>query len=207
MTTSRSRGPLPRAALRVALLTTAGALSAATPALGGTYTASACRDGWAPEVHRTALATSPAAEEDHCESSGSLKATFYTSGFQRVNPGDYAAWRFDAPPDTVITQATVDWQALNEDAMNNWGAGVARLEMSTTTGGIFHAGPFRSTDTISGPGATWVRVSLVCSELGASCRTLFPDTYLYPYVFVLGSTVSILDRLSPVGRMRHTRRR
>jgi hypothetical protein len=197
MTTSPSHGPFPRAAMRVALLTMAGALSAATPALGGTYTASACRDGWAPEVHRTALATSPAAE-DHCGSNGSLKATFYTSGFQRVNPGDYAAWRFDAPPDTVITQATVDWQALNEYAMNDWGAGVARLEMSTTTNGIFHAGPFHSSDTISGPGAAWVRVSLVCFELGASCRTLFPDTYLYPYVFVLRSTVSILDRLSPV---------
>jgi hypothetical protein len=197
MTASRSHGPFPCTALRVALLTVAVALSTATPALAGTYTVSACRDGWAPEVHRTALATSPAAE-DHCESNRSLKATFYTSGFQRVNAGDYAAWRFDAPPDTVITGATVDWQALNEYAMNDWNAGLARLEMSTTTNGISRAGPFHLSDTISGPGATWVRVSLVCSELGSSCRTLFPDTYLYPYVFVLRSTVSILDRLSPV---------
>jgi hypothetical protein len=197
MTTSCLHGQCPRAALCVALLTIAGVLSAATAAAGGTYTVSACRAGWAPEVRRTALATSPAAE-DHCDAGGSLKATFYTAGFQRVNPGDYAAWRFDAPPDTVITGATVDWQALNEYAMNDWGAGVARLEMSTTTNGIVHAGPFHSSDTISGPGATWARVSLVCSDLGASCRTLFPETYLYPYVFVHRSTISILDRLSPV---------
>jgi hypothetical protein len=181
-----------------ALLLLAVTLIWPPPALGGAYSVSACRAGWTPDVRRTALPSSPTAE-DHCDiNDGLLKVTFYTSGVQRVNPGDYAAWRFDAPLDTSITRATVQWEALNEYATVDWGAGIARLEMSTATGAISHAGPFRARDTVTSLDATWVRASLVCSELGPSCRTLFPDTYLYPYVFITDSTVTLLDRLSPV---------
>jgi hypothetical protein len=187
-----------RIALLAGLLTIAVTLTVACPAIGGTYTVSACRAGWTPDVRRTALASSPEAYDLCATNDGWLKATFYTSGMQRVNPGDYAAWRFDAPLDTAITGATVRWQAVNEYATVDWGAGIAVLEMSTSTTGIQRAGSFQAVDTISGADATWVRAALVCSATGPTCRTMFTDYWAYPSLFITDSTVTLLDRLSPV---------
>jgi hypothetical protein len=99
----------------------------------------------------------------------------YTDGSatDRLAAGDYAGWRFDAPPDTTISNLVVKWHGLGDYAAGDWGPIEARIDASTTPG-YGPIAPFDTTDTREFTDARWVRVSLVCLPSAApSCRTRF----------------------------------
>jgi hypothetical protein len=149
--------------------------SAVLPARGwaGTYTVSACRAGWTPEIRRTSTLPAPAAY-DYCGLVEHGLKVDLGSGGATIPPGDYAGWRFDAPPDTAVTTATVSWLGLGDYATASWGASAARLEMSTSTSPVVHYQYFNMTDTVSGPDASWVRIYHVC--VGVRRRVAAPWT-------------------------------
>lgn len=172
--------------------------SAVLPARGwaGTYTVSACRAGWTPEIRRTSTLPAPAAY-DYCGLVEHGLKVDLGSGGATIPPGDYAGWRFDAPPDTVVTTATVSWLGLGDYATASWGASAARLEMSTSTSPVVHYQYFNMTDTVSGPDASWVRIYHVCVGT-ASCRSTVDSPPYYPHIFIRRTTVALVDRLAPI---------
>jgi hypothetical protein len=172
--------------------------SAVLPARGwaGTYTVSACRAGWTPEIRRTSTLPAPAAY-DYCGLAEHGLKVDLGSGGATIPPGDYAGWRFDAPPDTAVTTATVSWLGLGDYATASWGASAARLEMSTSTSPVVHYQYFNATDTVSGPDASWVRIYHVCVGT-ASCRSTVDSPPYYPHIFIRRTTVALVDRLAPI---------
>jgi hypothetical protein len=177
------------------------AASLALPAYGsaGTYTVSTCRAGWTPETHQTPSSPAPAAY-DYCDLvEHGLFAIFPSTGAM-IASGDYAGWRFDAPPDTAITGASVRWWGFGDYATAGWGASAARVDMSTTASPLSHHAVFDTIDTVSGPDASWVRVYLVCVPGTGSCRGTTSDSPDggSPHIFISATTVTLVDRLGPV---------
>jgi hypothetical protein len=174
------------------------ATSVIAPARGwaGTYTVSACREGWTPEIRRTSTFPVPAAYDFCGLVEHGLKVEL-GSGGATIPPGDYAGWRFDAPPDTAVTTTTVSWLGLGDYATVSWGASAARLEMSTSTSPVVHYEYFDTTDTVSGTDASWVRIYHVCVGTG-SCRSTVDNPPYYPHIFVRRTTVALVDRFAPI---------
>jgi hypothetical protein len=187
-----------RAGVALGGVVLSAALSLVLPAHGwaGTYTVSACRAGWTPEIRRTSTENTPGAY-DFCDlAAHGLAAQF---GGAMTPSGDYAGWRFDAPPDTVITTARVRWWGFGDYATASWGASAARLDMSTTTLVRSHYEVFDTTETVSGPDASWVGVYLVSVPGTNSCRSSIggPPGDV-PRIFIKGTTVALVDRLAPI---------
>jgi len=76
-------------------------------------------------------------------------SALYVSSYatpDRFGVGDYAGWRFEAPPDTTISKLVADWSGKGDYAASDWGAIQARIDASTTPGdGRIEA--FNTTDT------------------------------------------------------------
>src|SRR5919197_4999471 len=96
-------------------------------AVAGTYTVNGCRNGWVADVRNTTALYAVGAYDNCARPNpgvGQLLASLGGAG--QINAGDYAAWRFDAPPDTAIVATSLTWKGLGEEATADHGAdGVA----------------------------------------------------------------------------------
>jgi hypothetical protein len=178
----------------VVLLVLIALSTAASDARAGSYTVSGCRTGWVPDVRNTTGTLGPVAQ-DLCDTFGVLQAQLGTP-YSINNPGDYAGWRFVAPPDTSMSRATIRWQGSGHSANN--AILISVLESSLATPPIYHPGSFDGVDTLALSDASWIRVSTRCLE-GTPPLTCQPiDPSIYSLVVILSSTVQLVDRLAPV---------
>jgi hypothetical protein len=117
-----------------------------------------------------------------------------------INPGDYAGWRFDAPPNTAIVSASIHWTGRGDWATTDWGSADVSLAASNSAQALERRDAFDTTDTITTPDAQWVRAYLMChAQSGSTCRGSFigsgdPDN---PRLSIIHSSVTISDRLAP----------
>ena len=166
-------------------------------AAANSYTVSTCDAGWLPDVQRAPGEDGPGAVDLCATPSGrALYASSYASS-DRLAVGDYAGWRFDAPPDTTISRLVVDWSGRGDLAAGDWGPIQARIDASTTAGdGRIEA--FSTTDTRGFTDAKWVRVSLACLPSPAtSCRARYGSPISdVSHLWLKASTVTVLDRFA-----------
>jgi hypothetical protein len=170
---------------------------APSAAHAGTYTVSGCRTSWVPEVRNTSGEWAIAAFDQCQQNVHGLYAGFAAP---RVNAGDYAAWRFEAPPSTAIVAASLRWSGRGDAAkVPDWGWVVASLAASNSAQALERTDAFETTDTIATPDAQWVRADLQCRPVGAStCRgTFLPGEADAPRMRILRASVTLIDRSSP----------
>jgi hypothetical protein len=169
-------------------------------AVAGTYTVSGCRTAWTPIVRNTSTSTYSLAAVDRCANPGDrmLEASFAAS---RVNSGDYAGWRFDAPMDTAISAVTATWMGRGDYATVDWGAAAATFEASTGGQAIQHYELFRpTTETLQLPDAHWVQAYIICrADAGGTCRgsDIYAGAPDVTRVDLIYSTVTLVDRSAP----------
>jgi hypothetical protein len=173
-------------------------LSCSAAAFGGTYTVSGCRTAWIPEVRNT-TGTYAMGAFDQCAAGPDPMLHAGFSG-DRINPGDYAGWRFEAPPDTAIEAVTMTWWGRGDYATGDWGAAVATLDASTGGQAIQHYDQFMpTTETLSALDAQWVQAYIICrASPGYPCR----GSGFFPApdgmrVDPIRSTVTLVDRSAP----------
>ena len=166
----------------------------------GTYSVSSCRLGWVPDVRNAPGEDGPYAYDDCDRPERGIYALFQSVSGQSLAAGDYAGWRFNAPPDTAIVALTVRWNGHGDAGAGQWGTVDAMIEASTTFGGPFHNAAFDATDSVDLTDATWVRLALVChtSSGSTSCRGQTDVGDVPGRFFVRASTVTLADRFAPV---------
>jgi hypothetical protein len=175
------------------------ALSFASEAVAGTYTVSGCKNGWVADVRNS---TGPYAVGvyDNCPqpSPGVAQLLASLGGAGRINAGDYAAWRFDAPTDTAIVATSLTWKGLGEEATADHGADVVALATSSGES-IQHLGRFAVTETLPARNARGVRSAITClAEAGSTRRGVDSGDATNIFSFAIsGARVTLLDRLSP----------
>jgi len=179
----------------------AGAALSLSPevAHAGTYTVSGCRTSWAPDVRNTTGLYFVGAY-DQCDQPNALWL-FASFAGSRINAGDYAGWRFEAPPDTAIVSASVRWRGVGDYATPDWDSSVVSLAASNSAQQLERRDAFDATDTISTPDAQWVRAYLLCqASTGSTCRGSFfgpgvaPDN---PRLSITRTSVTLIDRSAP----------
>jgi hypothetical protein len=119
------------------------------------------------------------------------------------NVGDFAGWRFDAPPDTVIAGATVTWRGRGDPPAPDHGLSVAVLATSNRAQRVELVDPFNRTDSITSTDAGWVRADIECVArfTATTCQAGLVDENGLPsnaHVYIQRSTVIVLDRFAPV---------
>jgi hypothetical protein len=186
-----SAGPVLRTCSAACLLI----LIVSSSANAGSYTVSGCRSGWVPDLHNTS-GTIGIGTQDYCDNAGFGRVLYAALGgpYSTNNPGDYAGWRFVAPPDTSISGATVSWGGVTRFT-GNWR--MLALDTSVPTPPIYHAERFDGTDTIAVSDASWIRAAVRCLDgAGPPCQ---PEDGIF--VSAMGmrtSTVTLVDRLTPI---------
>jgi hypothetical protein len=169
-----------------------------TVAVAGTYTVSGCRIGWVPEVHDSGAGS---LASDQCDNPNTRGLYAGLGAGLRANPGDYAGWRFEAPPDTAVTEVAITWFGRGDIASGDWGAATVDLSASNNESAISHLDLFGRTESVSIPDAQWVRAYVTCkAPVGLTCRTNWvapataPDG---PRLLVRQATFTILDHSAP----------
>jgi hypothetical protein len=181
--------------------TIASSVSLPTLAFAGTYTVSGCRIGWVPDVHDTTGSAAPSAY-DECDLPNArwLSAGLPASG-QRANPGDYAGWRFDAPPDTSIAALAITWQGQGDYSGTDWGPSKVVVASSNNAAAMWHLTWFSLTDSISIPDAKWVRAFVICEAgPGSTCRASWwdpPDAPRSAGVYIRRASFTMIDGSAP----------
>jgi hypothetical protein len=148
-----------------------------------------------PDVRNTA-GSAGAGTQDMCDvATAHLLHAFLGGPYGTNNPGDYAGWRFDAPPDTTIWRATVRWYGWAHTAGN---LRELTLETSRGTPPIYHLNQFDGSDTVEVADGSWIRVEMKCGDdpLGTQCQP-DPDPVNVSFVQLRASTVTLIDRLTP----------
>jgi hypothetical protein len=169
-------------------------------AVAGTYTVSGCRTAWTPIVRNTSTSAYSLGALDRCANPADrmLEASF---AVPRVNSGDYAGWRFDAPIDTAISAVTATWTGRGDYATVDWGAAAATFEASTGGQAIQRYDLFRpTTETLQLPDARWVQAYIICrADAGGTCRgsDIYAGAPDVTRVDLIYSTVTLVDRLAP----------
>jgi hypothetical protein len=175
------------------------ALLCCADASAGTYTVTGCRTGWMPDVLNTAGTTGPQTI-DYCHATHPTTNALYANlggPFATNNPGDYAGWRFVAPPDTLISRATINWYGWGF-YVNNWRW--LTLETSLGTPPIVHSGHFDATETIDVAGGSWVRAAVKCAGWTSDppCQPETDTGGLASMMEIRTSSVTLVDELTPV---------
>jgi hypothetical protein len=174
-------------------------LCSSADALAGTYRVTGCRTGWTPDIRNTEGALFGPSAFDQCVEPN-YQWLYASLGPGPVNGGDYAGWRFDAPPDTSIVSATLTWLGLGVPSASNSGASQVGIVASNSAQPIERFYRFQGSDTFSFPDAQWIRAYVACQAILASaptCANPVPDSPETAFVGIRRSSVTLLDRSAP----------